>query len=467
MKISLKGFGAFKGEADITPGKLTVFSGVNNSGKTYAMYVLWALYQRRFRHVFEFSQSLAEDLREKGTLRINFEEFFSANWATIQRGISEALRRGLEEVFSAPEGQFKDASVSIRLEKDEFLAFARKSSNYKKRIEVGESRGLDVRFTDEGDKTWLSVTLLSASDFPQSLIAELLSGLVIDILLEAYARGAFLLPAERGGLNLFYLDLDAKNSALVRHLKRETPNPLELLKDMMVAQYAQPIDAYISFLKRAPRLTKGEAAFHDEAISLQKRVVRVRYKVTKDGVITAKPYRSAAELGIHLTSSAVKNFYGLWAWLEGQARPGDCLMIDEPELNLHPDNQRLIARLLVRLVNRGIRVVISTHSDYVVRELSNMIMLSSTFEARAGLEENFGYAPDGCERLAPEIVAAYHFSEKGVEKSVVSADFGIEVSSMDEAINKLNQSNSAIYFALADAVHPVKEASEVKSKSGR
>ena len=50
-------------------------------------------------------------------------------------------------------------------------------------------------------------------------------------------------------------------------------------------------------------------------------------------------------------------------------------MIDEPELNIHPENQRHIARLLARLVNAGLRIVISTHSDYIVREFNSLLML--------------------------------------------------------------------------------------------
>ena len=51
-------------------------------------------------------------------------------------------------------------------------------------------------------------------------------------------------------------------------------------------------------------------------------------------------------------------------------------MIDEPELNLHPDNQRRIARLLARLVNLGIKVFITTHSSYIIKELNTLIMLN-------------------------------------------------------------------------------------------
>lgn len=52
------------------------------------------------------------------------------------------------------------------------------------------------------------------------------------------------------------------------------------------------------------------------------------------------------------------------------------LIIDEPELNLHPDNQRKMAGLLARLVNCGVKVLVTTHSDYLIRELNNRVMLN-------------------------------------------------------------------------------------------
>jgi predicted ATPase len=59
------------------------------------------------------------------------------------------------------------------------------------------------------------------------------------------------------------------------------------------------------------------------------------------------------------------------------AQEGDFIIIDEPELNLHPDNQRKIARWLVRVVNAGFKVMITTHSDYIIREFNNLIMLQT------------------------------------------------------------------------------------------
>lgn len=462
MKIVLKNVGPLKGEMKIEPARLTVFSGGNNTGKTYAMYVLWALFQRRIQHVFSFAERLADQLKMQGSVLLPLDEFCTQNWSAIENGIASGLRKRLPELFSAPAQFFASAEVRVSLDLLEFRKFAVAHPAFKRSIGVGASSTLDVRLTNDDGNLAIALTALDAGKLPNSLLTELISSLFIDMVLGTQIDGAFLLPAERGGLNLFYPDLDAKNSALVRHLKRDESNPFELVKDLMIAQYAEPIDAYIKFLKRVPRNQRSALGFHDQALELQKKIVRVRYKVSKDGVVTAKPYRSDAELGIHLTSSTVKSFYGLWAWLELQAKPGDCLMIDEPELNLHPDNQRLIARLLARLVNLGIKVVISTHSDYIIRELNNMIMLSTDFPNRNALEKRFGYDDSGQERLQVTDIAAYHFQEPGVQPCEISPEFGIEVASMDAAINQLNEANSAIYFAVADAMHPVIDAEVVQ-----
>ncbi len=49
------------------------------------------------------------------------------------------------------------------------------------------------------------------------------------------------------------------------------------------------------------------------------------------------------------------------------------LIIDEPEMNLHPAAQAEITEFLCMLVNAGLYVLITTHSPYIVDHLSNLI----------------------------------------------------------------------------------------------
>ena len=179
---------------------------------------------------------------------------------------------------------------------------------------------------------------------------------------------------------------------------------------------------------------------------LQKEVLRVKYKVDRYGDISIAPLRSKTELGLHLGSSTAKTFFGLWSYLNHLAQPGDCLMIDEPELNLHPLNQRNIARLLAELVNRGIRVVVSTHSDYMVREWGNLVMLSEDFPERDAIAKRHNLSIE--QWLPAEKVHAYEFHTGGVDAMSVNASSGIHTPLFDESIEELNAAAQDIYFAV-------------------
>ena len=51
----------------------------------------------------------------------------------------------------------------------------------------------------------------------------------------------------------------------------------------------------------------------------------------------------------------------------------DHLTIDEPEAHLHPEMQVRVASFLASLVNNGVKVVLTTHSDFFVSQFNNMI----------------------------------------------------------------------------------------------
>lgn len=120
-------------------------------------------------------------------------------------------------------------------------------------------------------------------------------------------------------------------------------------------------------------------------------------------------------------------------------------MIDEPELNLHPSNQRNIAQLLAELVNRGIRVVVSTHSDYMVREWGNLIMLGEEFIERDAVAKQHDLS--STRWLLPSKVSAYEFHAGGAADMGVSAESGISTRLFDESIEHLNAAAQDIYFA--------------------
>ena len=62
---------------------------------------------------------------------------------------------------------------------------------------------------------------------------------------------------------------------------------------------------------------------------------------------------------------------------------GDTVIIEEPEAHLHPAAQTEMAKALTRLVRGGVRVIVTTHSDWLLQEIGNA-MREGELAERAG-----------------------------------------------------------------------------------
>ena len=109
-------------------------------------------------------------------------------------------------------------------------------------------------------------------------------------------------------------------------------------------------------------------------------------------------------------------------WMKYLLKKGDVLIIDEPEAHLHPENQRLIAQVLVRLMNAGVRVVWTTHSSLILHQLSNQILATAS-----GRLDEVGFMEH--DQMGLDDIGVYLFdpSEDGVyvKEVEVDSDFGI------------------------------------------
>jgi ABC-type cobalamin transport system ATPase subunit len=134
----------------------------------------------------------------------------------------------------------------------------------------------------------------------------------------------------------------------------------------------------------------------------------------------------------------------LWYYLQHNAEAGDVVMIDEPELNLHPANQRILARLLVQMVNRGLYVVASTHSDYIVREINILLMLDKHPNRDALMKK---HKIDG-ETISPKLVGAYNMSaQSGKIEPMQMDDEGMDAKTLDKVIDAQGDASDDIHFS--------------------
>ena len=106
-----------------------------------------------------------------------------------------------------------------------------------------------------------------------------------------------------------------------------------------------------------------------------------------------RPQGSTEDIRLSRASSMVTELAPVVLLLRGGIEPGDTLIVDEIEAHLHPAAQTRMAALLARLVRAGVRIVITTHSDWLLRELGNLMREGELARRTAGAPESGGLTP--------------------------------------------------------------------------
>ena len=81
-----------------------------------------------------------------------------------------------------------------------------------------------------------------------------------------------------------------------------------------------------------------------------------------------------SELNLMNASSMVSEMTPLILYLRYLVKDGQTLIIEEPESHLHPKMQIQLTKLLALLVKAGIKVIVTTHSEWIVSCLNNIVL---------------------------------------------------------------------------------------------
>lgn len=85
------------------------------------------------------------------------------------------------------------------------------------------------------------------------------------------------------------------------------------------------------------------------------------------------------------------------------AKPGALILVENPEAHLHPEGQAELARLMCLVAQRGIQVIVETHSDHII---NGVLVNCKRFE-----KEGYG--------IDRENVSMYYFSGQDEEHAVI------------------------------------------------
>jgi len=431
MKIKVKNLGTLR-EAEFTLGDLTIICGCNNTGKTYATYALFGfLYTWRQMLSIQINDDKIEELLADGVIRIEIQEYIKESEHIVIKAC-ERYTQELPKIFAAPIDRFKNTKFNISLEiKTEDIKLKNKFDR-----KMGSANAEIFSITKSEESTELVVTLLVEKDkvkIPYKFIKFLIANAIKDIIFAQFFPRPFIASAERTGAAIFRKELNFAKNRLLEEIGQADENidTMELLLKEY-DDYALPIKTNVDFTRKLETIVKKNSFITDEHPDLLADftdIIGGEYTVTRNDELYYVPKGKKVKLSM------------------------------DESLNLHPENQRRVARLFARLVNVGIKVFITTHSDYIVKELNTLIMLNHDKPHLQRIAQQEGYQPE--ELITAEKIKVYIAEEANMKlegntkktkcQTLILADIdpelGIEARSFDRTIETMNRIQEAIYWS--------------------
>lgn len=449
MKFGVENLGPIK-EANVEIGDLTIICGKNNCGKTYLTYSLYSFLARvRRAFIFGAPDKYFETCCKEGKCTIDAKSIWQDLNDNLKPGIKEFIKLDLANCLALDPKQIRsDCSILVEIEKDDFLIFVKKSLGIK--IQVTEKCSFLIN--KQKNSSLLEIVIENTgARLPKKNNLKKMFDASLSFAFNKIFPDTFSLTGERSGISIF-ADNIADFSRKTDDIFSSSP---KLRKQILLSasnddpQFPLPVIKELAFfrnIKRIQRRTSYLASTYPNILNIADALAGGRYDFDDYLGIQYFPENSSQPLSLVESSSSVKSLVEFNFYLRHCAREDQILMIDEPELNLHPANQRKLARLLAMLINAGIKVFITTHSDYIIREFNTLICLNQDKPHIAKIKKEEGYSD--AELLNASQVSAYvaKKSEEGVtfDKAPVSQEDGITISTLDEVIDKMNQVQDAI-----------------------
>ncbi|RKU27228.1 hypothetical protein C6499_12155 [Candidatus Poribacteria bacterium] len=394
--INVKNFGPIeKAEVDLRP--LTIFVGESNTGKTYLAALIYALYQY-FGGIPQFP----------------WADFVSSYFSFLYRSRDrypqseqKASEQELLEVFKKLNTlehpfKFSDLPQQLHTRVESILTDQEGFPNELERCFDLESVSKLIRFTGSQDNEMK--VALSVHEKDQTCwgfeVSDAGSGPIITghinpdtILFDAKRKTEFneisdiehlfrtlgtdrsektdsyYLPAARSGI------MQSRDVLATALIKRATRIGLDRIEAStfsgMIADFLLQIVLYKERNGSSKKINRVAEQLETELLEGKVEVKRSTPEAYPEFLY--RPDQAKETLRMSHSSAMVSELAPLILFLRGVVGRGDLLIIEEPESHLHPDLQTKIAHILARLVRAGVNVLITTHSNWLLQQIGNLI----------------------------------------------------------------------------------------------
>jgi predicted ATPase len=439
LRIKVKDFGVIK-EGEIKLKPLTIFFGKNNTGKTYVGYLIWGIFDTHIcPHFLKFKIiNINRDIISKLKSIIT-------NYTTekIQFGdVKLHLKRPyIKRIFNYENIDFKELEISTneKLEYEVIARFFKNSVNEELADEIlsnflNEEKmknkkinklciGIFENFpwaaffrsVEKDIAVGIEDKIIKKDKGLERIIKDVILS-VYEIILKTTIKDVIYLPASKSGLILssgLFIDKLFDSSAIFKIYGESKASEEERLS------FPEPLKDFMRiYLKPDLYNPDINQEYQDIALLFENHIIKGKLVYDKDMNKLMYITKEGITIPFHCASSSVVETIPLLKLLKYSKliKKGTLLIIEEPEAHLHPDAQRIFARAIVKLINKGVYVLLITHSPYILQQINNCIKLH--YLEKTGKNEKLKtflkehkYGED--EILNPEKVAPYLFVDEG------------------------------------------------------
>lgn len=438
MKFHFKNLGTIKKTTlDLRP--LTVIVGPNNTSKTYLAYCVHGLIQAIGNQQWDM-------LGGEPSARFTERHLFATARAQLKH-ISTKFVKNLPQYFQdTVGGLFKNTSVSLDFDDNELKsAIPRLAAQYPEYLNVsGDEMAFGFYYPEQTDV---------AEPLAVLLIAEL-------------SRDSLALPAERNAFIMSYDMLNTRRYRLLRDRERSLVGRTSAgassprsSREMPVQEsghqsYPVPIEDFLDFLtdvelEGAGRKNNSKSSYGKLASTIETQIQGGHRTVYQPRAVGGQKLmleiRDGFRIDLYNASSSIKQLAPLLLYLRYRAAPNQMLIIDEPEMNLHPEAQAKLLEALGMLANLGVYVLLTTHSPYFMAHLNNLIAADPKLTARKKRQAKHLYMGDPAAFLSPDNVSAYEMRPEGLV-SLKDPEYGIRWDTLSDVSAELQRR----YFAIVE-----------------
>jgi len=455
LKVVINDFGPiFKGNIELKP--LTIFIGPNNSGKSYAAMLLHSIfetYNLTFIHYFSYItnpkqfdryiqfhddaksrikllflkkfniEPLVKKLIEQKEIIVPDEMIDYIVYLFYQKFYAENLEQNIIRSFASPLNKL------IRTNQDSFnininyssvphnFCFTRNKLTFEKKSKTDLKIGVSIeetRYKNGTSKIFPMSLIITAKQYisehviPVSQIeSENKEEYIKDFVIQTIIDAVFNIIASNDPIQVFYLP--AARSGILQAYKALVISMLQKVPLVGIQEIdIPPLSGVVSdFISSIISSSKQKGPIFDLAEQFEKELLHGTIEVIFQNKYSYPEIQytfQGTSIQLHRASSTVSEVAPISLYLKHLVKPGDVLIIEEPEAHLHPNNQRILAKYLVRLIRQGVKVLITTHSEILLEQLSSFILMSQ-LEPKARKE--YSYLED--DYLKKEEVATFVF----------------------------------------------------------